>query len=404
MSIYQYKARDKKGKLVSGTMVANSSDDVARKLIQAENTPVEIKERVVEKQLRSVFDRLSKVSLTEINLFTRQFATLQRAGVDILKSIRAIREQTQNQKFVKVLEEVENSVNQGDTLSIALKPYTNIFGSLYLSIISSGEETGKLADSLERLAAIGEHQERIVRQVKTAMRYPMMVVCAIAIAFVILTLFVIPRFVKVYSAAGVTLPIPTKILIWAHSALSQWWWVTGIVVIICGIFIRRFFNSSLGKKFWDKLILRIPVFGELINKVTMARFCRVTGNLFRSGIPILRILELASVSVGNLVVEDRVKQIRLDVSEGMSLSQAIRKTKQFPSVVEQMVVVGEDTGKVDELLLHIADYYDQQIAYMIENFNSLIEPILLLILGSAVLLMALGIFLPMWNLMELFKV
>jgi len=207
----------------------------------------------------------------------------------------------------------------------------------------------------------------------------------------------------VYAAAGVVLPLPTRILIWANYAVTRYWWVTAILAGIAIFSLHKYINTKTGRLLWDKFKLKIPVFGPLFLKVYMSRFCRSTGTLMHSGVPILKVLELSCGSVGNVVIEKTIVDIRAAVNEGEGIAAPMKASGMFPPVVTQMVSVGQDSGRVDELLLFVSDYYDAQIEYTIENFSSLIEPIMLFILGCGVLLMALGIFLPMWNLMAIFK-
>ncbi|MCF7908240.1 MAG: type II secretion system F family protein [Candidatus Omnitrophica bacterium] len=404
MAEFQYKARDKQGKLVTGSMEAETENAVANKLKEMDYLPVTIEESSKEANfLNELLRRFKKVKLSEINMFTRQFATLQRAGVTILSSLVALGDQTSNKLFKKTLEAVSREIREGNDLSSALERHPKVFSPLYTNMLKSAEESGTLGESLERLSALGVHEEKIKMQIKSATRYPMMVVCAMAIAFFILIIFVIPRFVKIYSAANIVLPLPTRVLIWINTAVSQYWWLTGILLGIVIFSFYKYINTKGGRFLWDKFKLKVPVFGPLFLKMYMSRFCRATGTLMHSGVPILRVLELSSGGIGNAVIEKTINDIRTSVNEGEGIANPMKKSGMFAPVVTQMVAVGEDSGRVDELLLFVSDYYDSQIEYTIENFSSLIEPIMILVLGCGVLFMALGIFLPMWNLMAIFK-
>lgn len=401
---YQYKARDKQGKLISGLMEAENESLVAARLKEMECFPIMIQE---QDGGSSFFDkfiyRFKKVKPSELNMFTRQFATLQRAGVTIISSLKALSEQTNNKFFKDILRTVIREVTAGKELSSALARYRRVFNPLYVNMLKSAEESGTLSESLERLATLGIHEEKTRMQIKTATRYPIMVACAMIVAFFILIILVIPKFAKVYSAAGVTLPLPTRMLIWANYAVGRYWWLT-LIILSLGIFsLYKYISTKPGRFFWDKLKLKIPVFGPLLLKVYMSRFARATGTLAHSGVPILRVLELASEGVGNVVIENTITGIRTSVNEGEGISSPMKASGMFTPIVTQMVSVGEESGRVDELLLFVSDYYDNQIEYTIDNLGSLIEPIMLLILGCGVLFMALGIFLPMWDLMAIFR-
>ena len=404
MAKYQYKARDESGKLISGIMEAESEAAVAEKLKESEHIPISVEEaREKEGFISKLLLRFKKVKLSELNMFTRQLATLQRAGVPVLASLSALIEQSSNKIFKDALGEIARDVKGGSSLSQAFEKFPGIFGPLYVNMVKSGEEGGILNESLEQLADLGTHEEKIHRSIKAATRYPLMVVSAIVIAFIILILLVVPRFAKVYTDAGVDLPLPTRMLIWLNYAITKYWYIVLLALAAVIVAFRKFISTDKGRFTWDRLKLKFPVFGPLLTKIYMSRFSRVTGTLMHSGVPILRILELAATGVGNVVISQTIDSIREGVNEGEGMVIPMRSSRLFPPIVIQMVSVGEDTGKVDELLLFVADYYDAQVEYTIENFTSLIEPLLLLVLGCAVLFMGLGIFLPMWNLMALFK-
>ncbi|MBU2265830.1 MAG: type II secretion system F family protein, partial [Candidatus Omnitrophica bacterium] len=346
MAKYQYKARDKYGKLVSGSMEALTENAVAEKLKEMEYLPTSIREM---NKKDSFFDnwaaRLRKVRLNELNMFTRQFATLQKAGVTIIASLKALGEQTNNKLFKETLEKVSQDVREGRDLSSSLEKHPKVFSPLYVNMLKSAEEGGTLSEAMERLSALGVHEEKVRMQIKTATRYPVMVVCSMVVAFIILIVFVIPKFVKVYSAAAVALPLPTKILIWANYAVTRYWWATAILVGGAIFFLYKYINTKPGRFLWDKFKLKIPVFGPLFLKVYMSRFARATGTLMRSGVPILRVLELASQGVGNVVVEDTINNIRKAVNEGEGIASPMKKSGLFTPAVIQMVSVGEDSGK-----------------------------------------------------------
>ena len=404
MGKYQYKARDKFGKLISGSSVDRSESAVADRLREANLIPVFIKkEKEGTAGFAKIFDRFKKVSLSDVNMLTRQLATLQKAGVSIVTSINALKEQATNKILKDAFAQSASDIKQGQSMSAALEKYPQIFDRLYINMIKIGEESGTLDQVLGRLASLGEHELKVRSRIKVATRYPIIVVVAMGLAFLVLTILIVPRFAKIYNASGVNLPLPTLILMWTNYAITKFWWLTLIVV---GVFIfcfNKFINTQKGRYLWDNLRLKIPVFGPLMIKIAMSRFSRITGTLMRSGVPILRILELASGGVGNLILSRTIDDIKIGVKEGKGMAGPMKDSGLFPPVTIQMVSVGEETGKVDELLLYVADYYDSEVDYTIENFTSLIEPILLFVLGCGVLVMALGIFLPMWNMMALFR-
>lgn len=403
MGVYNYKARDKFGKPVLGVMGADSESAIAAKLKQMGYVPIVIKEAKQANEIIRFFGGLGRVSFSDLNMFTRQFFTLQRAGLAVLSSLTALAEQTTNKTLKNVIGQIKRDIEAGANLSSALEKHAQVFNALYVNMIRSAEASGRLDEMLERLSVLGEHEELIRMRVKTAMRYPVMVVAAIVIAFIILITFVVPRFSKLYSQFGTALPLPTQILLWINYAVTKFWWLL-IIVTGASIFIfNKIISTKEGRFFWDKLMLKSPVFGPLLFKLFISRFLRVTATLMRSGVPILKILELSSDGVGNAFIAKTIGGIKEGVNAGKGMLIPMKESGVFPPVVIQMVAVGEETGKLDELLLHVSDYYDLQIDYTINNFTSLIEPALIFVLGIAVLFMALGIFLPMWNLMSLFK-
>ena len=404
MNTYQYKARDRFGKAINGTIEAASEELVALKLKEAGYAPVSIKKASEKGTVIKLFDKFKGVGLSEVNMFSRQFFSLQRAGLPILSSLDGLRDQAENKIFKEAIGQIGRDIEGGMDLSSALARYPKIFNEIYVSMVKIGETAGILDDTLERLAVLGENEERIRSQIKSATRYPVIVVCAIAIGFIILTTLVVPRFARLYSHFTTALPIPTQILIWINYAITKFWWLTTIILSILSFGFYRFINTERGRRWWDNLKLKVPVFGPLILKLNMSRFARVTGILMKSGVPILRILELASSGAGNVIISRTLDNIRISVSEGKGMVEPMKFSGMFPPVVTQMVSVGEETGKIDELLMYVADYYDAQANYTIANLTTLIEPILIVILGSGVLLMALGIFLPMWNMMRFFIV
>ena len=403
MPSYQYKARDKFGKLIKGIMGADSEAAIAKKLKDLNLTPVVIEPAKRGSQINKIFLKFQGVSPSDINMFTRQFYVLQKAGLPILSSLNALKSQLANKVLKDTISDIYRDIETGSSLSLALERHPETFSPLYVNMIKSGEVSGSLMQILERLTNLGEHEELIRMRVKAASRYPIIVVIAIIVGFLVLTTLVIPRFAGIFSQFKTELPLPTQILLGINFVVRKFWW---LLIILAGIFSflwYKFINSDRGRLFWDNLKLRVPIFGPLLVKLTMSRFARVTGMLMHSGIPLLQILDLSASSTGNVVISGAIKDIRVSVNDGRGMLEPMKQSGLFPAVVIQMVSVGEETGKLDELLLHVSDYYDAQVDYTINNLVSLIEPILISVLGLAVLFMALGIFLPMWNLMNLFK-
>jgi type II secretory pathway component PulF len=274
---------------------------------------------------------------------------------------------------------------------------------LYISTIKAGETSGALDEIFSRLADLGEHEADTKSKMKAATRYPIVAISVLVIGFAVLVTYVIPRFVSIFDRYEAELPLPTKVLIWINSAIVNYWHLT-IVLIVLSIFaFRKFISLPYGRRIWDTLKLKVPVFGPLYFMITMSRFSRIMAIMIKSGVPILSILEMVSDAAGNVVIKNAIKDVMKSVNQGRGMAEPMSTSKVFSPLVVQMVSIGEETGQVDELLFRISEYYDQQSDYMIKNLTTMIEPILVVILGCVVLLMALAIFLPMWNMIGLFR-
>ncbi|MBU1869226.1 MAG: type II secretion system F family protein, partial [Candidatus Omnitrophica bacterium] len=348
-------------------------------------------------------DRFKKVKYSDLNMFTRQFYVLQKAGLPIISALSALQEETSNPVLQEVIAKIIEDIQSGTSLTMALERHPKVFDNLYVNMIKSGEASGTLDDTLQRLAILGENEEKVRMRIKSATRYPVIVVTTIIGAFAVLTTFIVPRFEKLYSQFKAELPLPTKMLLGANYILRHYWWLIAIIIVASVIAFKKLIATRAGHLWWDSVKLKVPIFGPMVLKITISRFARITGTLMASGIPILNILELTRDGVGNEVVGQVIDRIRRSVNDGKGMVEPMRQSALFPPVVIQMVKVGEETGNIQDLLIHIADYYDEQVEYTLNNMITLIEPILIFVLGIGVLFMALGIFLPVWNLTHVFK-
>jgi len=403
MPNYRYKGRDKFSKPVNGVMAGENENAVALKLTQLGFIPISITESQESGPVAKFFSPAIRIKFSDLNMFTRQLAVLQKAGLPILLSLGALREQSQNKIFRAVIARISRDLESGTSLSGALERYPRVFNPLYINMIASGEASGELAQVLERLAVLNEHDETIRLRIKSALRYPMIVVAALITGFIILTTLVVPRYAKLYAQHTTVLPLPTQVLLGINYAVTKLWWLLIMAGSAAYFLFKRYIRTKTGRITWDSFKLKAPVFGPLLLKLSISRWTRVTGTLLRSGIPILKILEISADSTGNQVLSQAIINIKNNVTEGKGMSEPMKVSGLFPPIVTQMVAVGEETGKLDDLLIHVSNYYAEQAGYTIDNLTALIEPILIFILGLGVLFMALGIFLPMWNLMSIFK-
>lgn len=404
MSKFIYKVRDKFGKLHSGTLALEkgTKDDAARRLREMGYVPVSISEGQEAVRIKGM-ERFKRVTLQELNNFTRQLYSLQKAGVPLLASLESIAKQTKNTYFRTTIEEVALDIKKGTFFGEAVARQAKVFGDFYISMVKAAETGGALQEILERLCSIIEQEIDAQQRIKAATRYPIIAFFALCIAFTIVITFVIPRFAALYRQFDAPLPLPTQILIGLSLGMRRYWYL--ILLLLGGaVFAFKYFiKTKSGRQLWDKLKLRIPIFGQLISMFIMSRFARVTAILMKSGVPILEVLGLVSRTSGNSIVSKAILDIRESVNQGKGMVEPMKVTELFTPVVIQMVAIGEETGRVDELLLSVADYYDRELDYTVKNLTTYIEPILIFILSSMVLVMALGIFMPMWNLIRVFQ-
>ena len=399
---YRYKVRDKFGRSLAGQMIAESETEVATKLKEKELIPFLI-EPVEEQTTAAFWDRLRRFKQSDVNAFTREFYTLTKAGLSVLASLEVIGEQDRNPILKKIVGGLIQSIRGGASVADSLARYPKIFSVLYVNMFRAGEISGRLEQILERLIYIGEAEEKLQMRVKAALRYPALVLGALVLAFVFLTNFIIPRFAQLFAKSNVELPLPTRILLGIHDIFAHYGWWVAALTVVSGFLLFKFLKTPTGKLWRDRLMLKLPVFGPLIIKAEMSRFARVMALLVQSGITALRALEISVGSAENAVVAQAIDKIRVSVTEGTGMTQPMKESGIFPPSVVRMVRVGEETGKIDELLLRVSEYYDMQVDYTVTNLMVLIEPMLIVILGGMVLLLALGMFLPMWNMIKVFR-
>lgn len=404
MPTYNYKGRTQTGEVVMGVIDAPTPEVVAEQLFSKGYTPIKI--AAGEKGKLSIdigmqlFDRIKPEDLI---VFSRQLATLVTAGISFLSTLDTLAEQTKSNKLRKIIEEIRKDVGGGSSFSAALSKFPSVFSPLYVSMIKVGEEGGVLDDILDRLATILEHDAATKARMKAATRYPMIVIVAITIAFFVLTTFVVPKFASLYQSSKVQLPLPTRILIFMNVAIRNYWPLLAVSFAGVVFALRMYIKTPSGRWNIDKLKLGIPIIGQVVERTVMSRFARIFSTLYRSGIPMLHTLDIVSGTLGNVIIARAVEVTKDSVREGKGLAKPMASTKVFPPMVIQMVAVGEETGALDEMLIKVSDYYDREVEYAIKNLSTSLEPILLLFLAVMILFLALGIFLPIWDMMQVLK-
>ena len=403
MPAFQYRGRNQRGEAVKGTLEGASADAVATQLFNSGVIPVDITARSgddVLAALPSLRIGGDKVHSVDVMLFSRQMHTLLKAGVPILQALRGLRESAQNPAMSAVITRIGESLDSGLDFTTALKRHPKVFSSLYVSLVQVGEVTGSLAEVFLQLALYLERERETADRVKSATRYPIFVVIAMVIGIMVINLFVVPAFAKIYSSFRVELPWATKWLIASSNFTIAYWWLMLGVVVLGFIGLRMYVNTPAGRYRWHRMKLKVPVIGPLIFKTTLARFARSLGVMIQSGVPIVQGMSVVSRAVDNDFIGGRILQIRDGVERGESIARTAAATGMFPPLVIQMIAVGEETGALDVLMFNVAEYYERETDYAIKNLATAIQPILLVFLGALVLILALGVFLPMWDMVQ----
>ncbi|WP_448553217.1 type II secretion system F family protein [Thalassotalea montiporae] len=409
MAMFNYIGRDAQGSQVKGSLEATTANAVAELLARQQITPVSIEQGKENQQVSTgnidIGELLgfSPVALDDLIVLCRQMYALMRSGVPILRAINGLAESSASPKLRKVLAEVASQLEGGYALSSALNQHPRVFSSLFISIIHVGENTGQLDGSFLKLATYFEREQETRKRIKSALRYPSFVVAAVVIAIVILNIFVIPTFANMFSRLGADLPFATKLLINSSNFFLDYWphMLAGLIAAIIGI--RAYVKTEAGRYQWDKRKLKIPVVGSIIERSILSRFTHSFAIVLKAGVPMTSGLSLVADAVDNDYMRDKIIKMRQGIESGESLLRTSLTSTLFTPLVLQMVAVGEETGRVDELLEEVGDYYEREVDYDLSTLTARIEPILLVIVAAMVLVLALGIFTPMWDMASAFQ-
>lgn len=402
MPRFAYVGRNAQGQRVEGVMESPSGSALAEHLSEIGITPIRIAESAAPpeplgRRLSRLLDR-QKAGFIDVLLFSRQMYTLMKAGVPIMRALAGLQESATNRAFAAVIKDLREALDAGRELSQALARNPAVFGSFYVAMVRVGETTGRLEEVFLQLFHHLEFQKFMKDQVKSALRYPSFVMLAMAIALVIINVFVIPAFAKVFKGFNAELPFMTRLLI-GFSDFTLAWWPAVLAVLAVALFaFRLFVRTRDGRLAWDRFKLRIPIAGKIVRKATLARFARSFAMATRSGVPIVQGLSLAGQVVENAFIEKKLEDMRMGVERGESVLRTAVASGVFTPVVLQMVMVGEESGSLDDMMLEIADMYQREVEYELKTLSAQIEPILIVALGVMVLILALGVFLPMWDL------
>jgi len=405
MPNYSYQAITESGATISGDIEAETVDKAASLLMEKGYIP----SRLTEKKkggfqlagLSAALEKMHTVKMEDLILFTKQFRSLFKAGVPIVRSLQVLESQTQDRTLKNAIVSISQNIKQGSTLFGALEKHDRIFSPLYRNMIRAGETSGTMPESLERLIYIIEHEAKIKSDIKSAMQYPIMVTVALVGAFFILETFVVPKFAEMFKSAGLALPVPTKIAIIIYQVLSSYWYlmIGGVIAIIVGL--RMYFKTEQGLYARDALILRIPILGTLFIKAAMSRFASIFGILQASGVPVMTSMKVLSGVIGNTAIAREFDRVQERMHEGHGIAVPLGAAKYFTPMVVNMIAIGEETGNIEEMLQQVAIHYDDEVGYSVKRLSDLIGPVLIVGLAAVVGFFAMAIFLPMWDLTKL---
>jgi type IV pilus assembly protein PilC len=401
---YAYKVRDKAGKMTSGTLEADSQTLVVSRLKQMGLSPITIEEQksnLGKKELHMPWG--TRVKSKDLAVFSRQFATMINSGLSLLRALNILAEQTENSKLAETVGIVRADIEAGASLSASLAKHPKVFKRLYVAMIRAGEIGGVLDSVLMRLAENLEKEVALKQKIKSAMTYPTVVFTMVLLILSGMLIFVVPTFKTLYKDLGGQLPMPTRVLIGTSDLAKKFWYIVMAMGIGGVIGIRRWVRTDNGRAVWDAMKLKMPVFGALVHKTALSRFSRTLSVLMKSGVPILQSLEIVGETVNNNVLSKAVSDVASSVKEGESIARPLERHAVFPPMVVQMIAVGEETGAVDTMLGKISDFYDQEVEAMVEALTSLIEPLLIAVMGVAVGGMVVALYMPMFNIINLIK-
>jgi MSHA biogenesis protein MshG len=402
MPVFAYRGRGARGELVTGTLEAQDQGAVADQLLTTGVTPVDITLTQAKASggepgaLAKFFE--PRITLIDIMLFSRQMYTLLKAGVPILRALAGLQESATNPSLRRVIADLRVSLDAGRELSSAMRRHPDVFSEFYISVVRVGETTGQLEEAFDRLFSYLDFEREVRERIKTALRYPTIVVVVVAIAIAVVNFAVIPAFARVFEASKVPLPLLTRVLVATSDFFVAYWWFLAAAIVFAIVAFFSYTRTEQGRHNWDRFKLRIPIAGPIIFKATLARFARAFSLASRAGVPIVQGLTVVASVVDNTYLSRRIEQMREGVERGESILRTAVTTGVFTPVVLQMIAVGEETGELDELLGEIADMYEREVDYEIKNLATNIEPIITIVLGVLVLILALGVFLPIWEL------
>jgi type IV pilus assembly protein PilC len=395
MPAFTYTARTAQGELKTATIDAPTREDVVAQLRRQRLSVVKVDEETKAKK-----PRRGSIKMRDVVIFTRQFSTMINAGLPLVQALDILAKQTDNKNLSNVTRSVVFDVESGHTVADALAKHPNAFSDLYVNMVAAGEAGGILDTILMRLATFLEKNDALVRKVKGAMIYPGVIMSVAVLAITVLLLFVIPVFESMFASVGLALPLPTRIVMGLSRFLKGYWWAVGAGGFGLAVLFRRYYKTPSGKLTIDKLMLKMPVLGDVLRKSAVSRFTRTLGTLISSGVSILDGLEITAKTAGNRVIQDAIMASRSSIASGETIAAPLQKSNVFPPMVISMIAVGEQTGGLDEMLSKIADFYDEEVDAAVSGLLSLLEPVMIVFLGVVVGGMVVAMYLPIFDMIN----
>ena len=399
---FSYRGKDNKGTLHQGTLAAVSPEAAASELMRRGVTPLSIREQNQNPSLITQLNNLpifrKKVTLDELIVFCRQMYALTKAGIPLIRTLRGLADTTRSPALCEVLNSVTDRLEGGSTMATSMQAHPKVFSELFIAMIHVGENTGQLDDAFKRLSNILELERDTKRRLKQAMRYPTFVMIALLAALMVVNFLVIPKFASVFSKLGADLPFLTQVLVGTSNFLIGYWYIILLGVVATTVLVRQWKQTTQGQLTWDRYKLKIPIIGPLLELITMSRFARNFASMLSAGMPVTIALTVVSDATDNAWISSHLKEMRAGIERGESLLRTARQSDMFAPLILQMIAVGEETGAVDDMLINVADFYDEDVDYSLKRLAESIEPILIVAMGVLVLILALGVFLPIWDL------
>lgn len=405
MANYKYRGRDNGGQPVQGVIEAASESSAADSLLRRGITPLAIQVDAIETKTASTSGGFfqPRISHVDLIIFTRQMYSLTKAGIPLLRAMEGLAENTSNKRFGVILKDLVDQLERGRPLSSAMASHPRVFPRLLVAIVHVGENTGELEGAFLQLSDYLEKEQETRKAIKAALRYPTFIMLALVAAVVIINIWVIPPFAQMFANFNVELPLPTRIILATSNFFVNWWplMLGAVVITIAGAI--NYVKTVPGRLRWDRFKTRMPVVGDIIMRSLLARFARTFAVMLQAGVPLTQGLGLVAEAVDNSWMSGRINDMRRNIERGESLTRTTRSSELFTPLVLQMIAVGEETGRVDEMLFEVAGYYEREVDYDLKSLTARIEPILLVFVAVIITIMALGVFLPMWEMMDAYR-